>query len=87
MPRGLRRLELGLAAARELRDHHGLLVGGVVRHPAGRLQRADQLVIGQGAGAGDRLGGESREYGTRTEDVGGLVLAERRGERLTAKAV
>jgi hypothetical protein len=59
----------------------------LVRDPAGGLQRADQLVVGQGAGAGHRLRGERREYRARAQHVGRLVLAERRGDRLSAQPV
>jgi len=78
---------LGGAAAGELRDRHCLQVRGPVLQPAGRRQRAHQLLFGEPAKIPGRLLGEGGENRAGAQHVGCLILPIRRAESVPAEAV
>ena len=86
-PAGLRVLERGLPAAAELRDRHRLQVRRPGLQPPGRVQRAGQLVVGQGREIADGLLGEDGQHRAGAQRVGRPVLPEGGAEGLAAETV
>jgi len=84
---GGRGLELGLAAAGELRGQQRLLPRRPVLQPPHRLPSTRQLVVGQGPDVGDSLLGQRRQDRARAQRVSRAVLAELQADRLPAETV
>jgi hypothetical protein len=84
---GLRGLEFLVAATGELGDQARLQVMGAVLQPQGRLQRAEQLVVGEPRQVGGRLLGQRGQHRAGSQQVRRRILTELRTEPITAQAI